>query len=448
MARIKSKRKFQSMYVQLVGLLLAAILISGAFYLLINRIGARIITEIFMNREHIEQISSAYVDDLQKFIDENQVSSNDSDKLTAWVKRQKIISIQVYKNELLTYNSYYPEAAVEDVAVEGRYYEWEHYYTVEFSDGTADVFLYGFFAYQLYTYALIAEILLAVVLLILIVIFGIRRTVRYIGKLKEECDILGSGDLDYEITVRGRNELSLLAEGMNHMRIALKESSENEEELSLANRRIITEMSHDLRTPLTSLLIYTGLLRKKEISDPDLLQEYLWKIDKKAQQIKRLSDNIFEYALMAEGAEVKLGEPETFREVFYDPLSEMAAYLEERQYITETNLEKDNRKICVNEEYINRILDNIVSNIIKYADKKAPIKIYTNHTEEWGRLVFRNTVCADPEDKKRKEGSTSIGLHNVDKMMKDMDGACVVEKKQKQFEMVLQLPWKAGVDED
>ena len=48
MARIKSKRKFQSMYVQLVGLLLAAILISGAFYLLINRIGARIITEIFM----------------------------------------------------------------------------------------------------------------------------------------------------------------------------------------------------------------------------------------------------------------------------------------------------------------------------------------------------------------------------------------------------------------
>ena len=50
------------MYVQLVGLLLAAILISGAFYLLINRIGARIITEIFMNREHIEQISSAYVD--------------------------------------------------------------------------------------------------------------------------------------------------------------------------------------------------------------------------------------------------------------------------------------------------------------------------------------------------------------------------------------------------
>ena len=174
MARIKSKRKFQSMYVQLVGLLLAAILISGAFYLLINRIGARIITEIFMNREHIEQISSAYVDDLQKFIDENQVSSNDSDKLTAWVKRQKIISIQVYKNEHLTYNSYYPEAAVEDVAVEGRYYEWEHYYTVEFSDGTADVFLYGFFAYQLYTYALIAEILLAVVLLILIVIFGIR----------------------------------------------------------------------------------------------------------------------------------------------------------------------------------------------------------------------------------------------------------------------------------
>ena len=61
---------------------------------------------------------------------------------------------------------------------------------------------------------------------------------------------------------------------------------------------MITEMSHDLRTPLTSLLIYTEILGKEAVKDPQQLMEYVRKIEKKARQIKRLSDNIFEYALI------------------------------------------------------------------------------------------------------------------------------------------------------
>lgn len=119
---------------------------------------------------------------------------------------------------------------------EGGYYEWESYYTVEFSDGTADVFLYGFFSYQFYSYALIAEILLAVALFIMTAVLGIRKPVKYIGKLKEECEILGNGNLEYQISVIGKDELADLASGMDHMRRALKESIEKEEELSRANQ--------------------------------------------------------------------------------------------------------------------------------------------------------------------------------------------------------------------
>ena len=190
------------------------------------------------------------------------------------------------------------------------------YYTAEFADGTADVFLYGFFSYPLYSYAMIAEILLAVILLVVIVILGIHRPVRYIGRLKEECEILGSGDLDYQVTVQGKDELSLLARGLDNMRIALRESNEKEAELTAANRRMITEMSHDLRTPLTSLLIYTEILGKEAVKDPQQLMEYVRKIEKKARQIKRLSDNIFEYALITEETEAKLGEPQTLWSLF------------------------------------------------------------------------------------------------------------------------------------
>ena len=434
-----------SLYFKLAGLLLAAVAVSGLFFVVINYAGEQMITKIFSDSSHIEKLSEAYIQDLQDYIDETKAASNDSEKLTEWVRKRKIVSIQVYKDEILTYDSNYPDAAVEDAEAEGAYYDWEYYYTAEFADGTADVFLYGFFSYPLYSYAMTAEILLAVILLVAIVILGIRKPVRYIGRLKAECEILGSGDLDYQVTVQGKDELSLLARGLDNMRMALRESNEKEAELTAANRRMITEMSHDLRTPLTSLLIYTEILGKKAAKDPRQAMEYVRKIEKKARQIKRLSDNIFEYALITEETKAELGEPQTLRELFYDPLSEMTAYLGERGYTVElrpdTGSGSERRQIRVNEEYINRIMDNIVSNIEKYADKSMPVRIETIYTEKYGGLVFRNGTVRDAGDRRMTEGSTNIGLHNVEKMMKNMSGYCRVKQTECIFELSLMFPW-------
>ena len=434
-----------SLYFKLAGLLLAAVAVSGLFFVVINYAGEQMITKIFSDSSHIEKLSEAYIQDLQDYIDETKAASNDSEKLTEWVRKRKIVSIQVYKDEILTYDSNYPDAAVEDAEAEGAYYDWEYYYTAEFADGTADVFLYGFFSYPLYSYAMTAEILLAVILLVAIVILGIRKPVRYIGRLKAECEILGSGDLDYQVTVQGKDELSLLARGLDNMRMALRESNEKEAEITAANRRMITEMSHDLRTPLTSLLIYTEILGKKAAKDPRQAMEYVRKIEKKARQIKRLSDNIFEYALITEETKAELGEPQTLRELFYDPLSEMTAYLGERGYTVElrpdTGSGSERRQIRVNEEYINRIMDNIVSNIEKYADKSMPVRIETIYTEEYGGLAFRNGISCSTEDRRKTEGSTNIGLHNVEKMMKNMDGYCRVKQTECIFEIALMFPW-------
>ena len=434
-----------SLYFKLAGLLLAAVAVSGLFFVVINYAGEQMITKIFSDSSHIEKLSEAYIQDLQDYIDETKAASNDSEKLTEWVRKQKIVSIQVYKDEILTYDSNYPDAAVEDAEAEGAYYEWEYYYTAEFADGTADVFLYGFFSYPLYSYAMTAEILLAVILLVAIVILGIRRPVKYIGRLKDECEILGNGNLDYQVTVQGRDELALLAQGLDNMRMALRESNEKEAELTAANRRMITEMSHDLRTPLTSLLIYTEILGKKAAKDPRQAMEYVRKIEKKARQIKRLSDNIFEYALITEETKAELGEPQTLRELFYDPLSEMTAYLGERGYTVElrpdTGSGSERRQIRVNEEYINRIMDNIVSNIEKYADKSMPVRIETIYTEEYGGLAFRNGISCSTEDRRKTEGSTNIGLHNVEKMMKKMNGYFRVKQTENIFEITLIFPW-------
>ena len=137
------REKMHSLYFKLAGLLLAAVAVSGLFFVVINYAGEQMITKIFSDSSHIEKLSEAYIQDLQDYIDETKAASNDSEKLTEWVRKRKIVSIQVYKDEILTYDSNYPDAAVEDAEAEGAYYDWEYYYTAEFADGTADVFLYG-----------------------------------------------------------------------------------------------------------------------------------------------------------------------------------------------------------------------------------------------------------------------------------------------------------------
>ena len=86
-------------------------------------------------------------------------------------------------------------------------------------------------------------------------------------------------------------------------------------------------------------------------------------------------------------------------------------------------------------------MDNIVSNIEKYADKSMPVRIETIYTEKYGGLVFRNGTVRDAGDRRMTEGSTNIGLHNVEKMMKNMSGYCRVKQTECIFELSLMFPW-------
>ena len=95
----------------------------------------------------------------------------------------------------------------------------------------------------------------------------------------------------------------------------------------------------------------------------------------------------------------------------------------------------------MNEEYINRIMDNIVSNIEKYADKSMPVRTEVVYTEEYGGLAFQNGTACDARDRRKTEGSTNIGLHNVEKMMKNMNGYCGIEQTERTFEILLMFPW-------
>ena len=283
---------------------------------------------------------------------------------------------------------------------------------------------------------MIGALLIAFVLFFVIVMLGIRQAIRYIRALCGEIQILEGGNLEYPITVRGRDELAELAGSLEAMRKSIRTQADREKQLTQANQRMVTEMSHDLRTPLTSIFIFTEILRHKCRDCAPQLEEYVEKIDQKAQRLKQLSDHLFEYALITSETKTQLDPATSFQTALFDVLSEMAAFLQQQGYTVDLALTWEPRTIRVSGDYIARISDNLVSNFLKYADPAFPISIRTEYDGTWASLVLENR--ARPVSPQVE--STKIGLHNIRAMMQNMAGRCDIETEADRFRLALRFP--------
>ena len=428
--------RWESMYVRLSKLLILAGAVSCLFFFGANKIGERLIENYYATSNYEEKRDGEYLSRLQAYVKANQVSAKDTKMLKAWVDRQKIISLQVCRDNMLLYDSEY--LASETLEEEVEYASWKTYYILDFADGKAEVSLYGFYSYQLFNWAFIAELLLAFVRFVAIVLLGIRKTMRYIRRLGREIEILEGGNLDYTITVTGKDELAALAQGLEEMRCSFRHKVEQEAHLVRTNQRMITEMSHDLRTPLTSIMLYTEIMRKHVCDDKALT--YIDKIAEKTARMKQMAEHLFEYALIAGETETELEEPALLEVIFYDLLSEACVYLEQNGFTVSRDLSWENEQICVNTDYVLRIMDNITSNLLKYGDREKPVCIRTLYTEQGVGILVENAVRVSSE----KADSTGIGLGNMKNMMAKMNGFCKAEERNGRFSVSLLFPEAGG----
>jgi signal transduction histidine kinase len=293
-----------------------------------------LINKYYDSSEQEEKKNEYYIQELQKYIHEKNISSKDADQLNRWVEQQKVLHVRVYKDDIVVFDSEYPEQKLWEEEIPANEYECLDYYPIEFADGSAQVNIWGIYDYQFYHYAMIVEVLFSFLLFLLLVLIGIRRKMDYILQLSKEIQILEGGSLEYTITVKGKDELSKLAEGIENMRKSFQRMIYKETEIVRENQKIVTEMSHDLRTPITSIMLYTEILKKGKYENEAQLLEYLKKIDQKARRMKQLSEHLFEYSLLSGEDEVKLEEPDNFETLLYDLFSETCSYLEQRGFQT------------------------------------------------------------------------------------------------------------------
>lgn len=448
MRQIINKR--YSIYAQLFGLLVVSALAAGILFLILNHCGEILINHCLYDTNYVENQNQKYVGEMQDYITKKELSSTDTEKLKEWVEKQNILIIQIYKDNIQIFDSTYPDQDILEEEIEAANYEWISYHPIEFSDGSAEIVISGLYGYRLNNLALIIEISVAFSLFLLFVLLGIRKKMNYIKKLSCEIGILEGGRLDYAVTIQGADELALLAEGIDDMRVSFQKLIQNEMEMVSENRRIVTEMSHDIRTPITSIMLYTEILKKGQYKDDVQLKNYIEKIEHKAQRLKQLTDHLFEYSLTSNEEAIELEEPENVEIIFFDLFSETCGCLNQQGFKVDFRVEFPDKKIRISSDYLMRIMDNITSNIIKYADMSSPVQIISINDEQTKNSLFEehsaeNMFCILFENKisicNDNVESTGIGLQNIKNIMWKMNGKCKTETKGNVFRLYLFFPF-------
>lgn len=387
----------------------------------------------YFSREDVQQkITTQQLADFQEYITENHLASTDWEAINDWAHRHQNTMLAYFQEGEMPYFSLPRVYQGQEDAEPGeqfKAYEWLAFNNVEFSDGEAAVAIYynGVNAY----YGIGCEILLflAIASFPVFFLFGSRKIIRYIVQLSEEIQAMEGGDLDHTITVQGEDELTTLASCLDSMRVTLRSQQQQEAESSAKVKNLITEMSHDLRTPLTTLLLYTEILRGHKYDSEAQMNDYLTKIDTKARQIKQLSDNLFEYALVTRDTVVALDEPAHFSAIFEEPLTEMVDHLQQRGFVCALELGSDDPVLTVKGQYVRRILDNITSNILKYADPEQEITVRSVQEENKAGLLFLNKTLPVPPSAE----STKVGLTSMETMMEKMNAVFRVEQGEDWF---------------
>ena len=195
-------------------------------------------------------------------------------------------------------------------------------------------------------------------------------------------------------------------------------------------------MSHDLRTPITSVMLYTEILKKGAYKDENQLRDYLERIDRKSRRMKQLTDHLFQYSLVTGETNVQLEEAESFRVLFYDLLSETCSYLMQRGFHVEVEGEWTDSKIQICTDYVTRVMDNVTSNIIKYAESSQPIQIIILAEKERVGFCFENII----RDLEEKPESTAIGVQCIKIMMRIMGGKCIIKEEKDRFSAEILFP--------
>lgn len=231
-------------------------------------------------------------------------------------------------------------------------------------------------------------IMIGLILTIIYIVIIIKNLV-YLDRIMVGAKAAAEGKLTYKIDEKGKGHLKELAHDINNIKEGLKKSVENEMKSENMKTELITNVSHDLKTPLTSIINYIDLLKRENI-DPETAKDYINILDKKSQRLKVLIEDLFEASKAASGAmELNITKIDV-GQLLKQALGENDERFRESNLNIKLNLPEEKIFINADGKRLYRVFENLLSNIIKYSLVNSRVYIDMFKEESEVVIVMRN----------------------------------------------------------
>lgn len=292
----------------------------------------------------------------------------------------------------------------------------------------------------------LAGLILTIVYIVLLI-----KNLVYLDKIMVGAKAGAEGKLNYKIDEKGRGHLRELAHDINNIKEGLKKSVENEMKSENMKTELITNVSHDLKTPLTSIINYIDLLKRENI-EPESARDYVSILDKKSQRLKVLIEDLFEASKAASGA-MELN----ITKIDVGQLLKQALGENDERFIEsklEVKLNIPNEKIFINGDgkRLYRVFENLISNIVKYSLTNTRVYIDMFKENDEVTIVMKNISAYElsfdtneitnrfkrGDDSRSTEGS-GLGLAIAKSIIELHNGSFKIEVDGDLFKSIIKL---------
>lgn len=277
------------------------------------------------------------------------------------------------------------------------------------------------------------------------------KRVKNFNAIKEGVEQIKAGDFNHRIEVEGKGEFASLSNNINTITDGLKTAVNRELKSERMKTELITNVSHDIRTPLTSIITYVDLLKKEK--DPIKIQEYVEVLDQKSQRLKLLTNDLFEAAKASSGTIPVHLERIDILSLLTQGLGEVNAKVEALDLTFKINHHQDKLYVAADGKLLWRSVENLLSNIFKYALRGSRVYIDIEDMGSEILLTFKNisayelNISADElmerfkrGDESRNSQGSGLGLSIAKSLIEIQKGQFSIQVDGDLFKAMIRIP--------
>lgn len=231
------------------------------------------------------------------------------------------------------------------------------------------------------------------VVILIYVVFGIgiftvtflllqEKSMRYIAKISDAMHSISEGDLNITVDIEGDDEFSVMAASLNKMVGDLKELMDKEREAERTKNELITNIAHDLRTPLTSITGYLELLSGETKLDLEVQKKYIGIAYVKTKRLEKLIEDLFGFTKLNYGKMSMHVAKVDLMKLLSQLLEEFYPSFVDKNLSYELQSNVPAMVISADGNLLARLFDNLINNAIKYGADGKRILVKVNGNEE------------------------------------------------------------------